>query len=160
MNSFETLISGFCEKTGLALQSGKDGSVDLVVDGLDVSVQYRQDKDDCVLFTLPLYDTEPEPCMMRRALELAANGAGTGGHFLGIKEGMFVLSSVVKTDGLSAEGFAERLISLANTTRHVAESLASAVAEDVAERVEKDESGVFPDVDETDGTSPEFAIRV
>lgn len=160
MDSFETLLSEFCEKTGLALQSSKDGSVDLVVDGFDVSVQYRSDKDDCVLFTLPLYDTEPEPCMMRRALELAANGAGTGGHFLGIKEGMFVLSSVVKMDGLSAEVFAERLISLANTTRRVAESLASAVAEDVVERVEKEESGVVLDVDESNGASPEFAIRV
>ena len=160
MGSFETLISEFSEKTGLALQLGKNGSVDLVVDGLDVSVQYRPDRDDCVMFTLPLYDTEPEPCMMRRALELAANGAGTDGHFLGIKEGMFVLSSVVKIDGLSAEGFAERLISLANMTSRVAESLASAVAEDVAERVEKDEAEVFPDVDETDGTSPEFTIRV
>lgn len=160
MNSFETLISEFCEKTGLALQSGKDGSVDLVVDGLDVSVQYRQDKDDCVLFTLPIHDTEPEPCMMHRALELAANGAGTGGHFLGIKEEMFVLSSVVKMEGLSAEAFAERLISLANMTRHVAESLASAVAEDVAKYVEKEDADAVPTEGDMDGTSPDFAIRV
>ncbi len=80
MNSFEALISEFAEKTGLSLQSVKDGGVDLVVDGVDVSVQYRQDKDDCVMFTLPLDDTEPDARMARRALELAANGAGTGGH--------------------------------------------------------------------------------
>ena len=160
MDSFGTLISSFCEKTGLALQSDKDGSVDLVVDGLDVSVQYRPDKDDCVLFTLPLYDTEPELCMMRRALELAANGAGTGGHFLGIKEGMFVLSSVVKMDGLSAEGCAERLISLANTTRRVAERIASAVVEEVAEHAEKEELGGVPDMDDTEAVPSEFAIRV
>ena len=67
---------------------------------------------------------------MRRALELSVNGAATGGHFLGIKEGMFVLSSVVKVDGLSAEDFAERLVSLANATRRVADSLAATVAED------------------------------
>jgi len=160
MNSFETLISEFCEKTGLELQSGKDGSVDLVVDGLDVNVQYRQDKDDCALFTLPIHDTEPEPCMMRRALELAANGVGTGGHFLGIKEGMFVLSSVVKMEGLSAEDFAERLISLANMTRHVAESLASAVAENVAQHEEKEDADAVPTAGDMDGTSPGFAIRV
>lgn len=160
MNSFETLITEFCAKTGIALQSGKDGSVDLVVDGLDVSVQYRQDKDDCVLFTLPVHDTEPEPCMIRRALELAANGVGTGGHFLGIKEGMFVLSSVVKMDGLSAEGFAERLIFLANMTRHVAERLASAVAEDVVKHVEREDADAVPAVDGMDGPPSSFAIRV
>ncbi len=80
MNSFEALISEFAEKTGLSLQSIKDGGVDLVVDGVDVSVQYRPGNDDCVLFTLPLDDTEPDDRMARRALELSANGAGTGGH--------------------------------------------------------------------------------
>lgn len=69
MDPFESLVSEFAGKAGLALQSGKDGSVDLVVDGVDVSVQYRPDRGDCVLFTLPLYDAEPEPCMQRRALE-------------------------------------------------------------------------------------------
>ena len=80
MNSFEALISDFAEKAGLSLQTVKDGSVDLVVDGIDVSVQYRPGNDDCVLFTLPLDDTEPDDRMARRALELSANGAGTGGH--------------------------------------------------------------------------------
>lgn len=160
MDSFKTLISEFCKKAGLALQPGKDGSVDLVVDGLDVSVQYRPDRDDCVMFTLPLYDAEPEPCMMRRALELAANGAGTDGHYLGIKEGMFLLSSAVKIDGLSADDFAERLISIANATRRVAESLASSVAEDVAEHVEREEAGFVPGRDDEEIGSPEFAIRV
>ncbi len=34
MNAFETLISDFAEKAGLSLQTVKDGSVDLVVDGI------------------------------------------------------------------------------------------------------------------------------
>jgi hypothetical protein len=135
MNAFELLVSEFAEKTGLALRTGKDGGVDLVVDGVDVSVQFRPDRGDCILFTLPLYDAEPEPCMQRRALELAANGSGTGGHFLGIKEGMFVLSSVVKPDELSAEDFAKRLIALAAATRRVAGGIAAAVAEDVVGRI-------------------------
>ena len=157
MDTFETVISDFCEKSGLARPPVKDGSVDFTVDGLCVSVQYRSDRDDCVMFTLPLYDTEPEPCLMRRALELDVNGAATGGHFLGIKEGMFVLSSVVKVDGLSAENFAERLVSLANTTRRVADSLAATVAEDVAERAEREESRDGAGA----GDAPaEFAIRV
>ena len=132
MDPFESLVAEFAEKAGLTLQSGKDGSVNLVVDGTDVSVQYRPDRGDCVMFTLPLYDTEPEPCMQRRALELAANGQGTGGHFLGIKEGAFVLSSVVKVDGLSAEEFAEKLIALAESTHRVAEGIAAAIGEELS----------------------------
>ena len=155
MDAFETVITKFCEDAGLARPPIKDGSVDFVVDGLCVSVQYRPDRDDCVMFTLPIYDTEPEPCLMRRALELGVNGAETGGHFLGIKEDMFVLSSVVKLDGLSAEGFAERLVSLANATRRVADSLSAAVAEEVAEHAEREDARA-----DAEGTSAAFAIRV
>ena len=158
MNSFETLISDFAEKTGLSQLSVKDGSVDLVVDGLDVSVQYRQAKDDCVMFTLPLDDTEPDDRMMRRALEISANGAGTGGHFLGIKEGMFVLSSVARLGGFSAEDFAERLLALAAATRSVAEALVSAVAEGLAEDGDAGETGSVPAADAAE--SPLNVIRV
>ena len=69
--------------------------------------------------------------MQRRALELAANGAGTGGHFLGIKEGMFVLSAIVPLAGLSAEDFGKRLIALADVSHRVGEQLALAVGEAV-----------------------------
>jgi len=160
MNSFEALISDFAEKTGLSLQSVKDGSVDLVVDGVDVSVQYRQAKDDCVMFTLPLDDTEPDDRMVRRALEISANGAGTGGHFLGIKEGMFVLSSVAQLGGFSAEEFAERLLALAAATRRVAETLALAVAEGVAESIAAEGPGAVPAADGAEGKAPIDAIRV
>ena len=160
MNAFETLISDFAEKAGLSLQTVKDGSVDLVVDGIDVSVQYRPDNDDCVLFTLPLDDTEPDDRMARRALELSANGAGTGGHFLGIKEGMFVLSSIAQLGGLSAEDFAERLLALAAATRRVAEALALAVAEGVAEDEEAKGPTSFPAADGAEGGSSFDAIRV
>ena len=50
--------------------------------------------------------------MLRRALELAANGGGTDGFFLGLKEGMFMLSAVLPLGGLSAEEFGRRLIAL------------------------------------------------
>jgi hypothetical protein len=61
--------------------------------------------------------------MLRRALEIAADGEGTRGHFLGMREGMLVLSSVVKSADLSAEEFGMRLLDLAAASRGVAAAL-------------------------------------
>ncbi len=85
---------------------------DLEADGVAVCAQYRAERDDCVVFSLPLEDTEPDGPMLRRAIELAANGGGTDGFFLGLKEGMFMLSAVLPLGGLSAEEFGRRLIAL------------------------------------------------
>ena len=131
MTSFSSLVAEFAEKTGVTPGNPGADNFDIVADGILVSVQYRQDKDDCIIFTLPLRDMEPDPAMLRRALELAANGAGTGGHFLGIKEGMFVLSAIVPLAGLSAEDFGKRLIALADVSHRVGEQLALAVGEAV-----------------------------
>ena len=53
MNAFETLVADFAEKTGV--EPGKPGadSFDVVADGVAVSAQYRADRDDCVIFSLP-----------------------------------------------------------------------------------------------------------
>ena len=70
--------------------------------------------------------------VLRRALELAANGAGTGGHFLGIKERVFVLSAILPLAGMSVEDFGKRLLVLADVSHRVGEQLALAVGEAVA----------------------------
>ena len=132
MTPFSSLVAEFSEKTGVTLGKPGADSFDIIADGILVSVQYRPDKDDCIIFTLPLGDMEPEPAMLRRALELAANGAGTGGHFLGIREGMFVLSAIVPLARMSAEDFGKRLIALADISHRVAEQLALAVGDSVA----------------------------
>ena len=132
MTPFSSLVAEFAEKTGVTPGEPGADSFDIMADGILVSVQYRQEKDDCIIFTLPLGDMEPDAAMQRRALELAANGAGTGGHFLGIKEGMFVLSAIVPLAGLSAEDFGKRLIALADVSHRVGEQLALAVGEAVA----------------------------
>ena len=129
MNAFATLVADFAEKTGV--EPGKLGAdnFDVEADGVVVSAQYRAERDDCVIFSLPLEDAQPDGPMLRRALELAADGNGTGGHFLGIREGMFMLSAVLPLEGLSADDFGRRILMLAAASKRVADELSRASAE-------------------------------
>lgn len=129
MNAFVALVADFAEKTGIELDKPGADSFDVEADGVLVSAQYRADHDDCVIFSLPLEDAAPDGPMLRRAMELAANGDGTGGHFLGLREGMFVLSTVLPLDGLSAEEFGKRLLALAGVSKRVADALSRASSE-------------------------------
>ena len=128
MNAFATLVADFAEKTGV--EPGKLGAdnFDVEADGVVVSAQYRAERDDCVIFSLPLEDAQPDGPMLRRALELAADGAGTGGHFLGLREGMFMLSAVLPLEGLSADDFGRRILMLAAASKRVADELSRASA--------------------------------
>lgn len=129
MNAFATLVADFAEKTGV--EPGKLGAdnFDVEADGVVVSAQYRAERDDCVIFSLPLEDVRPDGPMLRRALELAANGTGTDGHFLGLREGMFMLSAVLPLAGLSADDFGRRILMLAAASKRVADELSRASAE-------------------------------
>ena len=129
MNAFATLVADFAEKTGV--EPGKLGAdnFDVEADGVVVSAQYRAERDDCVIFSLPLEDAQPDGPMLRRALELSANGTGTDGHFLGLREGMFTLSAVLPLAGLSAEDLGMRILSLAAASKRVADALSRASAE-------------------------------
>ena len=129
MTPFATLVAEFAEKTGVAPGKLDADSIDVVADDVVVSALYRPERGDCVIFTLPLEDAEPDGPMMRRALELAANGLGTGGHFLGIREGMFMLSAVLPLEGLDAEELGKRMLALAGASKEVADALARAAAE-------------------------------
>ena len=115
------------------MEPGKLGAdnFDVEADGVVVSAQYRAERDDCVIFSLPLEDAQPDGPMLRRALELAADGAGTGGHFLGLREGMFMLSAVLPLAGLSADDFGRRILMLAAASKRVADELSRASAEGV-----------------------------
>ena len=121
-NSFEKLVAEFVEKTGVKTDGAGPNSIDVIADDVMVSAQYRPDRDD-VIFALPVDDLEPDERMLRRVLEIAADGEGTRGHFLGMREGMLVLSSVVKPGELSAEEFGMRLLDLAAASRDVAAAL-------------------------------------
>ena len=128
MNSFEILLADFAEKTGVTPEGTSANSVDVIADDVMVSAQYRPERDDCVIFTLPVEDQEPDERTLRRALELAAHGAGTRGHFLGITKGMLVLSAVLPLDGLTSDEFGSRLLELAAASRSFAEALGEGAA--------------------------------
>ena len=129
MNAFATLVADFAEQTGVEPGKPDADNFDVEADGVVVSAQYRAERDDCVIFSLPLEDVQPDGPMLRRALELAANGVGTDGHFLGLKEGMFMLSAVLPLAALSAEEFGMRLLALAAASKRVADELSRASAE-------------------------------
>lgn len=116
-------MTDFARQTGVVAGEPGANSIDVEADGVVVSAQYRAEHDDCVIFSLPLEDTIPDEAMLRRALELAANGDGTGGHFLGLREGMLMLSTVLPLKGLSTEEFGMRMLVLASVSKTVADTL-------------------------------------
>ena len=63
MTPFSSLVAEFAEKTGVTPGEPGADSFDIMADGILVSVQYRQEKDDCIIFTLPLGDMEPDAAM-------------------------------------------------------------------------------------------------
>lgn len=136
MTAFEALIAEFAEKSGLDVKADASGSVQIEADGRIVTVQYRPRKGDIVMFALPLYDYQADEPMMRKALELSAHGLGTGGFFLGLHDGSFVLSAVrpLVDDPFGAEMFAQTLLALSRTSQRVADALALASAEEATEK--------------------------
>ena len=71
-------------------------SCSLETDGIIVTIQYRRERDDVVLFapvTEP--DTDLPPETLRTALSLACHGEGTYGNFLGLFDGALILSSLL-----------------------------------------------------------------
>ena len=67
-NSFEKLLAEFVEKTGVKTDGAGPNSIDVIADDVMVSAQYRPDRDDCVIFALPVEDLELDERMLRRAL--------------------------------------------------------------------------------------------
>ena len=129
MTAFESLIAEFAGKTGMSIAPAHDGSVSLEADGVYITAQSREERGDVLLFSFPAGDMKPEPMTMAKALSLAAHGLGTGGFYLGISGGIFVLSGSMPLEGASAEDFANKLLLLADATLKVEKALAGAIVE-------------------------------
>ena len=84
MNAFAALVADFAEKTGIEPDKPGADSFDVEADGVFVSAQYRADRDDCVIFTLPLgvppRQTKVE--LRRGRKEVRRPAAPTGGQMV------------------------------------------------------------------------------
>ena len=96
MTPFESLIAEFAKKTGLPLEADTQESCSLETEDLVITLQYRRERDDVVLFA-PVSEPGEElpPETLRAALELACNGKGTRGNYLGLFAGTLLLSTFV-----------------------------------------------------------------
>ena len=148
MKPFEALIKGFAEATGLPLQVAADDSCSLETEGMIITLQYRQDNDDIVLFApvlTPDEETNIPASVLRKALEFSYNGQGTRGAFLGLFDGALVLSVAVSTHGLDVDLLCARIIAFTETAQGIALEL---------ERILAEEGGYeAQDKDEGDGES-------
>ena len=126
MTPFEALISELATATGLPLQVDARDACALETDGLVLTLQYRRERDDVVLFAPVTEPDEPlPPETLRAALALACHGEGTHGAYLGLFDETLLLSSCVPLEGLTAELLGNRILAFADTAFAVRDSLAA-----------------------------------
>ena len=81
MRPFDALISAFAKTTGLPLQVAADDSCTLEYDELLITLQYRQEQDDVVLFAPVMTPNEGEVLpagVLRKAIYAAGCNLGMG----------------------------------------------------------------------------------
>ena len=137
MNQFESLIADFAKMTGLPLSPDERGGCALETDGLFITVQYRAEAGDIVIFA-PVTDPEaperPTKAMLEKALALAHDGTCTAGATLGLFDGELILSVHLPMQGLDAETLGVKLAAFADAAVSSRAEIAAAV--DVTDGVE------------------------
>ena len=137
MNQFESLIADFAKMTGLPLSPDERGGCALETDGLVITIQYRAEVDDIVIFA-PVTDPEaperPTKAMLEKALALAHDGTYTAGATLGLFDGELILSVHLPMQGLDAETLGVKLAAFADAAVSARAEIAAAV--DVTDGVE------------------------
>ena len=138
MTPFESLIAEFAKKTGLPLEADTQESCSLETEDLVITLQYRRERDDVVLFA-PVSEppvSEPgeelPPETLRAALELACNGKGTRGNYLGLFAGTLLLSRFMPFDGLTADALGDRVLAFSAAALAVRDALAAPAAPEPA----------------------------
>lgn len=129
MTPFESLIAEFAKNTGLPLEADAQESCSLETEDLVITLQYRRERDDVVLFA-PVSEPGEElpPETLRAALELACNGKGTRGNYLGLFAGTLLLSGFVPFAGLTADALGDRVLAFSAAALAVRAALAEPAA--------------------------------
>ena len=129
MNTFESLVADFAKMTGLPLSPDERGGCALETDGLVITIQYRAEADDIVIFA-PVTDPEaperPTKAMLEKALALAHDGTYTAGATLGLFDGELILSVHIPIQGLDAETLGAKLSAFADAAVSVRAEIAAA----------------------------------
>lgn len=129
MTPFESLIAEFAKNTGLPLEADAQESCSLETEDLVITLQYRRERDDVVLFA-PVSEPGEElpPETLRAALELACNGKGTRGNYLGLFAGTLLLSRFIPFDGLTADALGDRELAFSDAALAVRAALVEPTA--------------------------------
>ncbi|MCR5537552.1 MAG: type III secretion system chaperone [Succinivibrio sp.] len=127
MSLFQKLIEDLSAKTGLDLKLDAYDACSLENNGLFVTIQYKREQDEIVLFA-PVTDpdeiSELSEEMLRTALTLSFNGLGTNGYFLGLFDDSLLLStSIPCSRDLDVETFAEKIVHFTDSALKVRDDL-------------------------------------
>ena len=144
MKPFEALMKGFTMATGLPMQISVDDSCSLETEGMIITMQYRQESDDIVIFAPVMTPDEDETLpngVLRKALELSYNGKGTHGAFLGLFEGALVLSDAVSTQGLNVDILCAHIIAFTEIAQSIAHELETVLTEQGGYESQKKDEG-------------------
>ena len=148
MNQFESLIADFAKMTGLPLSPDARGGCALETDGLFITIQYRAEAGDIVIFA-PVTDPEaperPTKAMLEKALSLAHDGTYTAGATLGLFDGELILSVRLPMQGLDAETLGAKLAAFADAALSVRAEIAAAAVSANAGGGEGGRSGAAAD---------------
>ena len=127
MSQFDKLISELAAFSGLPLEVDGNNSCALSTDDLYITMLYRSDAGDIVIFA-PVTDPDdgkPGEAVLRKALELSYNGSGTKQHFLGLFDDTLVLSVPVPVRDLTAKVLGQKIVAFANAAASVKAELAN-----------------------------------
>ena len=124
---FTRLPADLAALTGLEAVPNENDSCTMETDGLAITVKYRQDTDDVIMFA-PVTDPENfetlEPQVLSAALKLAYNGAGTRGNHIELSEGdEHILSRILKSADLDGEKLFRQLLDFADAASYVRNTL-------------------------------------
>lgn len=128
MTIFDKLLADFAAMTGLEVAADAQNSCQLETDGLIITLQYRSEADDLVIFA-PVTDSE-EPgglsaAQCKKALSLAFDGKGTSGASLGMFNDELVISVHLPMSGLDAETLGVRLTAFTDAAVSVRAEIAA-----------------------------------